>query len=446
MKKLSLTLIFLLILGANITAKEPKWFRNSAKSGYSVNQYFVGYGVGNSHEEATNLAKADLAGQLETSISSQVIIQEKESFEGASSTFTREASSEIDSLVKQTLQGVQIGRRAKRRGKYYILATLNKKSFALSLKDEISQTLSAVKKQLSAASQFESKRNIQQAIQQYDSAISELKDAEKKISIYNMVSKLKYSPTPSTSSQKVSVHISEMLNKVSVSVKDGDKQTAKLGQELKPITFLAQYEDQPLQGIPITVRYSDRSKVKDGYTTESGTFTSTIVAIPFKNNQNYITAEIILDSIPAHWNKALISSSAKSYYIINESQIKKVNLVYTNPSIKESFKKSLEDQIENIGITLSEDAAVKLEATLTNEDIKKIDGVFGDKHIGTSKWVLTLKTTNNVTLGNLESSGKGIHKNKTKAIEKSKKSIKIKKADFLELLSKEPKGDSNENT
>ena len=106
----------------------------------------------------------------------------------------------------------------------------------------------------------------------------------------------------------------------------------------------------------------------------------------------------------------------------------------------------LEDQIENIGITLSEDAAVKLEATLTNEDIKKIDGVFGDKHIGTSKWVLTLKTTNNVTLGNLESSGKGIHKNKTKAIEKSKKSIKIKKSDFLELLSKEPKGDSNENT
>lgn len=445
MKKLTLTLLCLLIFGAHITAKEPKWFRNSAKSGYSLNQYFVGYGVGNSYEEATGLAKADLAGQLETSISSQVSITEKESIEGAASYISREASSEIDSLVKQTLQGVQIGRRAKRSGKYYILATLNKKSFSLSLRDEIGQSLSTIKKQLSTADQFESKRNLQQAIQHYDSAIKELKKVEKKISIYNMVSKRKYAPTPSTSSQKVASQITALLNKVSVIVKEGDNQTVRLGQELRPITFQVLFESTPLQGIPITVRYSDRSKINDGYTTEHGTFTSTVIAIPFGNNQNYVSAEIILDSIPSHWNKALISSSVKSYYTINKTQIQTLKLVFTDPTLDDEYKTTLRDQIESLGITISDSASVTLEATLSEENMEEIDGIFGDKYISTTKWTLTLKTQTNLTLGNMDSTGKGVHKNKTKAIEKSKKSITIKKADFLELLSKEPKGDSNEN-
>lgn len=445
MKKLFTTCLCLLIFGVHLSAKEPKWFRNSAKSGYSLNQYFVGYGVGNSYEEATNLAKSDIAGQLETSISSQVSIKENESINGATSSFTREASSEINSLVKQTIQGVQIGRRAKRRGKYYILATLNKKSFALSLKDEISQAISETNKQLNAAKKFESQRDIQQAIQHYDDAIQSLTKIEKKISIYNMIGKRKYSPTPSSSSQKVHTQITELLNRVSVTIQEGDKQTVKLGQELQPIVFQARVDDQPLQGIPITVRYSDRSKVNDGYTDESGSFSSTAVAIPFKNNENFITAEIILDSIPAHWNKALISSSAKSYYIIEENDIRKINIMFTEPDLNGDIKKSLQDQIENMGITLSDSAPVRLEASLQEEDSKEIEGIFGNKYIVTSKWVLTLKTSNNVTLGNMESLGKGVHKNKTKAIEKSKKSIKIKKPDFLELLSKESKGDANEN-
>lgn len=445
MKKLSLTLLCLLILGVHITAKEPKWFRNSAKSGYSVNQYFVGYGVGGSYEEATNLAKADLAGQLETSITSQVSIQETESLNGAASYFSRNASSEIDSLVKQTLQGVQIGRRAKRSGKYYILATLNKKSFAISLKDEIDQAVSNIKKQLSTAEEFETKRNLQQAIQHYDDVIQMLKATEKKISIYTMVANRNYTPTPPSSSQKISAHISELLNKISVVVKEGDKQHAVLGQELAPITFQVLYDSKPLQGIPITVRYSDKTKVHDGYTSEQGTFTSKVVAVPFKNNQNFISAEITLNGIPAHWNKALIASSVKSYYIINENDIKKIKLIFTDTTLDTEIKQSLLDQIQNMGITLSDTAPVTLEATLSDHDLKEIDGIFGDKYISSTKWVLTLKTHNNLTLGNLESVGKAVHKNRTKAIEKSKKSIKINKADFLELLSKEPKGDLNEN-
>jgi hypothetical protein len=445
MKKFISTCLCLLILGGHISAKEPKWFRNSARSGYSLNQFFVGYGVGASYEEATNLAKADIAGQLETTITSEVSIKENESFHGATSSFSREASAEIESLVKQTIQGVQIGRRAKRKGKYYILATLNKKAFSLSLKDEISQAISAANKQVSTAKNFENKKDIQQAIQHYDAAIKSYTVIEKKIGIYNMAAKRKYAPLPNSSAQKLRTQITEILNKISVSVVEGNNQSVKLGQELAPITFQALYDNTPLQGIPITVRYSDRTKVNDGYTNQNGTFTSTVVAIPFQNNQNYIVADIILDSIPAHWNKALINSSAKSVYIIEENDIRKINLVFTDAEINTEISQSLIDQIENMGITLSESAPVTLEATLTEEDIKEIDGIFGDKFIVTSKWVLTLKTVNNLTLGNIESRGKGVHKNKTKAIEKSKKSIKLKKADFLELLSKEPKGDSNEN-
>ena len=118
-------------------AKEPKWFGNKTPSAYPITEYIVGFGSASSGEEAFTAAQAQIASQIETTIHSTTTITEYELQTASSIKSEQTHESVLVSETLKNLQGIDIVKREKSDGTFYIMATLSKKNFLSGLSKDL---------------------------------------------------------------------------------------------------------------------------------------------------------------------------------------------------------------------------------------------------------------------------------------------------------------------
>ena len=113
---------------------EPKWFSTGELPQYSIKFNFTGVGEGLTFSAAQSVAQTAIAAQLEVKVVSIIETQTTAIESEGSSYYSEIFKQSIESTISQTVKGIEIVKKEKSKGKYYVFAVLNKKRYLNSLK------------------------------------------------------------------------------------------------------------------------------------------------------------------------------------------------------------------------------------------------------------------------------------------------------------------------
>lgn len=162
MNTLGIALITLLLAACGSSDRRdspslPDWVSGTSVS-YPAAQYLLGRGEGNSREQATERARADLARNIEVQVSAQSrdrvsATRTSRGDEVLSAEVQQEAAQEIQTSTRQLLRGAQVSDlwRSPEGGRWHVLVTLDRPRAARDLRDEIGRLDEATRAAVSRA-------------------------------------------------------------------------------------------------------------------------------------------------------------------------------------------------------------------------------------------------------------------------------------------------------
>ncbi len=128
---LSLSLVF--------AVGEPTWFATGELPQYSIRYNFVGVGEGTTFSAAQSAAQVAIAAQLEVTVASTIEMHTTAIETENSSYFRDTFKQSTESTINQSVKGIEVVKKQKSNGKYYVFAVLNKTQYMNSLKVELDQ-------------------------------------------------------------------------------------------------------------------------------------------------------------------------------------------------------------------------------------------------------------------------------------------------------------------
>jgi len=266
LKKILLLSLFFFTLAF---AKIPKWYTKTELPGYTLDFYITGTGRGASYDEAITKAQAAIASQLRVTIKSELTSIEKEINEDDRVSHMELVESTSNSIVNETVEGIEIIKKDKSEGVHYVFAVLSKENFSAGLKAELDNLWSQIVSLTSNARKLKRQGKIFAALENYTDTQELITPFYAKKAFYDAIAYAPYIITESISLGDLNSEIRGILAGIQVNLISGDNQTGTVGKPLpEPIIFQVNYrlgapEDiTPIPNMPLIIKYGDGSLVE----------------------------------------------------------------------------------------------------------------------------------------------------------------------------------------
>mgnify|MGYP001460344711 CR=1 FL=1 len=161
--------LILILVSQILIAGPPRWFGQEI-SGYSSSRYFMGEGEGANFSEAIARAQEAVASQLRVAIESQVNTYVSEVSDNDRTELLESFTSEINTTVNETVQGIKVIKRELVKDKYYVSVALNKAKYLAGLRVEIDQLWSKIHRLIRDARDLVDDGKIFTALENYTDA------------------------------------------------------------------------------------------------------------------------------------------------------------------------------------------------------------------------------------------------------------------------------------
>ncbi|MDD5540670.1 MAG: LPP20 family lipoprotein, partial [Candidatus Marinimicrobia bacterium] len=102
-----ISLILIACLGSFAIAQVPDWYKTNQHKKYPASRYLLGVAVASDKTEAIELARADVAKQIQVRIESELETVESEFREGDKNILKAETTSRTKSAVLETIAGIE---------------------------------------------------------------------------------------------------------------------------------------------------------------------------------------------------------------------------------------------------------------------------------------------------------------------------------------------------
>ena len=435
---------WLLLTSFVLGTGEPTWFATGELPQYSIRYNFVGVGEGTTFSTAQSAAQAAIAAQLEVTVASTIEMH-TEAIETENSSYFRDTFKQsTESTINQSVKGIEVVKKLKSNGKYYVFAVLNKTRYMNSLKVELDQLWTKISSYVVDARGFTKEGRIFPALENYMDVQEFIPGFYTKKAFYDALSPIPFRISQNITIGNVLTEMRDILSGVKIEVESGNKQSALMGGPLpNPLVFnvyLKQKKNKiPIPGIPIIIKYEDGEVVERITTDEDGNIESYVTANPTGKKGGKVFARPNLTGLPAFYKGYLKNAEASATYKITDSP----PIAFTLTVVDEGGTRlnKVEDKliksIEKMGYSVGPDAELALNGNVTIIDEKEIDGKSGRQYLVTAELdMFMVVKMNGEKVASFDAKGKGLSKKNIKdANKKAFQKLKISKKNLAGMLS-----------
>jgi len=435
---------WLLLTSFILGAGEPTWFATGELPQYSIRYNFVGVGEGATFSTAQSAAQAAIAAQLEVTVASTIEMH-TEAIETENSSYFRDTFKQsTESTINQSVKGIEVVKKLKSNGKYYVFAVLNKTRYMNSLKVELDQLWTKISSYVIDARGFTKEGRIFPALENYMDVQEFIPGFYTKKAFYDALSPIPFRISQDITMGNVLTEMRDILSGVKIKVESGNKQSALIGGPLpNPLVFnvyLKQKKNKiPISGIPIIIKYEDGKVVERVTTDEDGIIESYVTANPTGKKGGKVFARPNLTGLPAFYKGYLKNAEASATYKITDSP----PIAFTLTVVDEGgtrlnkVENKLIKSIEKMGYSVGPDAELALDGNVTIIDEKEVDGKSGRQYLVTAELdMFMVVKMNGEKVASFDAKGKGLSKKNIKdANKKAFQKLKLSKKNLAGMLS-----------
>jgi len=433
------TVFILLFICTPIFAQAPKWAETNNHKNYPSSKYLLGVGIADDKTQAVELARADVAKQIQVKIESELETMEQEIGTDEKHTVKSEIVSRTMSIVSETVAGIEIKETTRIKGKYYALAVLNKQNYLTGLEQNMDDISSATTHYIQSARELVRLGNVFTAIDNYISAQNEIPEFFVKRGLYTALSGKYYGDKNTLSPATIQAEIRALFSGIHINIISGNNQLGRIGALLSaPVVATIYYSDESgrefgLRQFPVIVKYSNGETIGKFKTDDVGSVSVKVVASPggavvfipdFKTIQDQFRSD--LPKIQAIANYALLSSNI---YV-------SINILNVTGQPDHELTKTVGGLANENGYKTDVSAPFQIQgqATITNEKI--ISAPAGKQYFIEMELRLSLVDINSgVQLASITGSGKGLAiGSRDIAIQKASENISFSKSKFAAFL------------
>ena len=435
---------WLLLTSFVLGTGEPTWFATGELPQYSIRYNFVGVGEGTTFSTAQSAAQAAIAAQLEVTVASTIEMH-TEAIETENSSYFRDTFKQsTESTINQSVKGIEVVKKLKSNGKYYVFAVLNKTRYMNSLKVELDQLWTKISSYVIDARGFTKEGRIFPALENYMDVQEFIPGFYTKKAFYDALSPIPFRISQDITMGNVLTEMRDILSGVKIKVESGNKQSALIGGPLpNPLVFnvyLKQKKNKiPIPGIPIIIKYEDGEVVERVTTDEDGNIESYVTANPTGKKGGKVFARPNLTGLPAFYKGYLKNAEASATYKITDSP----PIAFTLTVVDEGgtrlnkVEDKLTKSIEKMGYSVGPDAELALDGNVTIIDEKEVDGKSGRQYLVTAELdMFMVVKMNGEKVASFDAKGKGLSKKDIKdANKKAFQKLKLSKKNLAGMLS-----------
>ena len=433
---LSISLVF--------AAGEPTWFATGKLPQYSIRYNFVGVGEGITFSAAQTAAQVAIAAQLEVTVASTIEMH-TEAIETENSSYFRDTFKQsTESTINQSVKGIEVVKKQKSNGKYYVFAVLNKTQYMNSLKVELDQLWAKISSYVIDARGFTKEGRIFPALENYMDVQEFIPGFYTKKAFYDALSSIPFRISQDITMGNVLTEMRDILSGVKIEIESGNKQSALIGGPLpNPIVFnvyLKQKKNKiTIPGMPLIIKYEDGKVVERVTTDEDGNIESYVTANPTGKKGGKVFARPNLTGLPAFYKGYLKNAEASATYKITDSP----PIAFTLTVVDEEgtrlnkVEDKLTKSIEKMGYSVGPDAELALDGNVTIIDEKEVDGKSGTQYLVTAELdMFMVVKMNGEKVASFDAKGKGLSKkNIMDANKKAFQKLKLSKKNLAGMLS-----------
>ena len=433
---LSISLLF--------AAGEPTWFATGKLPQYSIRYNYVGVGEGTTFSAAQSAAQVAIAAQLEVTVASTIEMHTTAIETENSSYFRDTFKQSTESTINQSVKGIEVVKKQKSNGKYYVFAVLNKTQYMNSLKVELDQLWAKISSYVIDARGFTKEGRIFPALENYMDVQEFIPGFYTKKAFYDALSSIPFRISQDITMGNVLTEMRDILSGVKIEIESGNKQSALIGGPLpNPLVFnvyLKQKQNKiPIPGMPLIIKYEDGKVVERVTTDEDGNIESYVTANPTGKKGGKVFARPNLTGLPAFYKGYLKNAEASATYKITDSP----PIAFTLTVVDEEgtrlnkVEDKLTKSIEKMGYSVGPDAELALDGNVTIIDEKEVDGKSGRQYLVTAELdMFMVVKMNGEKVASFDAKGKGLSKkNIMDANKKAFQKLKLSKKNLAGMLS-----------
>jgi len=438
-KKQATNVFFLLYISTTLFAQAPKWAETNSHKNYPTSKYLLGVGISDDKTQAVELARADVAKQIQVKIESVLETMEQEIGTDDKHSVRSEITSRTKSVVSETMAGIEIKETTRVKGKYYALAVLNKQNYLAGLEQNMNDISSATAQYIQSARDLIRQGNVFTALENYFSAQSEIPEFYIKRSLYTALSGKNYGSTNTLSPAAILAEIRSLLSGIHIKIVSGDNQSERMGAVLRePVIAKVYYLDESgqefgLRQFPVIVKYTNGEIIGKPKTDAGGSVSSKVVASPGG------TVVFIPDfkTIPDRFSDELQKIQVVANYSILSSNITvSINILNVSGQPDPELNKIVSGLVNENGYKSDSSAPLLIQGQTTISDEKIINSPAGKQYFIEMELRLSLiDKISGVQLASIAGSGKGLAiGSRDQAILKASENIVFTKSKFAVFL------------
>ena len=265
--------------------KLPAWAETGEHSQYPQALFWTGVGSGSDLVSASDKARAAVASQIRITIKSTATSTETEYMEADRDYYRSAFESTVESMVDETIQGIEIAESKKAGKEYYAYATLNKSTYLGGLQTELQGYADRLTALYMDAEAMLDRGDIFPALENLVDAMELAPEIYPRQNFYNALSDVNFMLAPNLQGPAMLSYVRSILSNIELSLVSGGDQTAPPGQRLSKavvvsVTLNRNGKAVPIEDIPLRARYASGDMAGKMNTDEDGLATFAISAVP----------------------------------------------------------------------------------------------------------------------------------------------------------------------
>ncbi len=443
----NIRIITLLFISINILtfAQVPKWAMTNSHKKYPSSKYLLGVGISNGKTEAIELARADVAKQIQVKIESELETIEQEISTGDRTKLSSEIISKTKSAVSETIAGIEIKETKFIKGKYYILAILNKQNYLAGIEQKMDDTVAETEKYIQNARKLAGNGNIFNALDSYISAQNIIPEFYVKRGLYTALTGRNYGGINTVSAAGILSEIRSVLSGIAIKIISGNNQSAPIGTSLKePVIAKVFFMDNSgseigIKWYPVIIKYANGETISRLGSGEDGKIKVSVLATPTgaSSQRGSVIFTLGLSNLPEMFRDDLSKIQTSIVYDVLTIDIAfSVRVVNSSGEPHQNLAERVSAWINENGFQTDQSANMIIagKTSITNE--KVISSPAGKQYFVEVETQLTLiNTDSNKQLASVSAKGKGFAiGSKESAFEKACNNINVSKSKFAAFL------------
>ena len=271
---------------ANLKGEDiPAWAKSGNHPGYPQGMYWTGVGSGADLKTASDQARTEVAARLKVQIKNSTETTESE-YTGSDREYYASAfKSTTESIVDQTIQGIEVVESKPVKGIYYAYAVLDRNQYLSALEAELREYGDRLTSLYDDAEKLLDQGKVFPAIENFSDALDLVPQLYPRQSFYNALAQVKYNLPNNLTGPGLISEVRKVLSAVNLSITAGENQSAAPGQRLgQPIIAIVTLNRNgnfiPIAGMPLRVTYESGDLAGKPSTDDSGIATISVSAVP----------------------------------------------------------------------------------------------------------------------------------------------------------------------